>query len=47
MEKPVIRDITRGGERKRGFRMLLRPTHVEIRLAICGVSLTTGKGGQK
>ena len=37
----------RGGERKRGFRMLLRYKHVERGLATWGMRLKTGKGGQK
>ena len=41
-----LSDLAMGGER-RGFRMLLRYKHVERSLAICGMRLKTGKGGQK
>ena len=47
MEKPVMSDLMRAGERRRGFRMLLRYKHVERSLAICGMRLKMGKGGQK
>lgn len=45
MEKPVMQDLLRGGERKRRFRMLLKSKLVERSLAICGVRLIRGKGG--
>lgn len=40
-----MQDLLRGGERKRGFRMLLKSKLVERSLAICGVRLIRGKGG--
>lgn len=45
MEKPVMQDLLRGGERKRRFRMLLKSKLVERSLAICGLRLIRGKGG--